>query len=557
MNILEKPMHKVGKISQVDSFGIYFFAIHSNPFLTKLYLSMVDFPNNPVKAEDISRLDENSVSLGIPKSFLMECAGLQATNKLMEKYTLNSSSKVIVFAGTGNNGGDGLVIARHLATRGINVIVALIGGASKIRTDESQINWHILKSLVLTCQIEQILDSSNIELFFEKNPNADIIVDALLGTGVKGKIREPIASIIDVYNQYDCPKISIDIPTGIDPDTGKIFHKAVNWDFRIAFHRDKIGVFNLPNSWIAPIGIPIESHLFIGDGDLQQSLKLRSRSTHKGQFGKLLIIGGSETYSGAPALAALVAIEFGIDLVNVLVPKKKADNVRNFSPNLIVREGSSKNLCINDLLLAKDLSNWADAVVIGPGMGKSDETTHFFRNYISWMIDSKKPCIIDADGIGLLSELLSKKQVSLLNSNCLITPHKNELKSIISLEKIPNNDSYIASCDFFHQNLSKIGGNYLIKGVNDYILPQGCQNLYEIRINRTGCAEMSVGGTGDVLAGLCGSFAAVGNSLIQSACCAAYLNGMLGEHTKKLIGPRIKASDLILHLRSFLKSKNL
>ncbi|UYP47898.1 NAD(P)H-hydrate epimerase [Candidatus Lokiarchaeum ossiferum] len=518
---------------------------------------MVDFPNNPVKAEDISRLDENSVNLGIPKSFLMECAGLQATNKLMEMYNLNSSSKVIIFAGTGNNGGDGLVIARHLATRGINVIVALIGGASKIRTEESQRNWHILSSLVLTCQIEEIVDSSNIKLFVDKNSKADIIVDALLGTGVKGKIREPIASIIDVYNQYKCPKISIDIPTGIDPNTGKIFQKAVNWDFRIAFHRDKIGIYKFPNSWIAPIGIPVEAHVIIGEGDLQQCLKLRSRSNHKGEYGKLLIIGGSENFSGAPALAALIAIEFGIDLVNVLVPKNIANTVRQYSPNLIVREGINKNLCIDDFFMAKELSNWADAIVIGPGLGKSEETTSFFKKYVSWLLTSKKPCIIDADGIGLLGELIATEQVNLLNSNCLITPHKNELNSIISIEKIPANDSYFASCDFFYKNLAKIGGNYLIKGVNDYIIPQGCQNPKEIRINRTGCPEMAVGGTGDVLAGLCGSFAALGNSLAHSAGCAAFLNGLLGEYTKKILGSRIKASDLILHLRSFLKSKNL
>ena len=518
---------------------------------------MVNFPSDPVKAKDISRFDENAASLGIPKAFLMECAGLQATNKIVEKYALNASSKVIIFAGLGNNGGDGLVIARHLAARGISVVLALIGDASKIRTDESRLNWDILHSLVINCVLRELKDFSSVLTFSDSHSKPDIVIDALLGTGVKGIIREPIASAIDVINSYSCPKISIDVPTGVDPDSGQISHKAVKCDFRIGFHRDKIGLINQSNSWIAPIGIPLEAHLFIGEGDLKQCIKHRPAEAHKGEFGKMLVIGGSDSFAGAPALAALAGIEFGLDLVIALVPQKVANVVRNYSPNLIVKEGTGENLCPSDFEKAKNLSNWADVVVVGPGLGTSPETRSFYNEFLKWALTNSIKCVIDADAIRMTGELLASKEINSLTSNCLLTPHINELLSLVSLENLPKNADILSSCDYFQQKFRDLKGNYLIKGKNDYIIPESCAHPLKIRINTSGCAEMSVGGTGDVLAGLCGAFIAIGNDLFQSAGCAAYLNGKLGEIAKKTIGPRIKATDLLFQLHSFLKNKNL
>ena len=252
---------------------------------------MVTIPEKSVKAEDITRLDKNTADLGIPPQLLMECAGLQATNKIIELYNLTPTNSVMIFAGTGNNGGDGMVIARHLATRGICVEFILCGLPMKIRTAETRLNWDILQNLPLNISILILTDSTDLQKITTKINNVKnlaLIVDAMLGTGVKGEIREPISSTIDFINDLPYPVVAIDVNTGCDPNTGEIRHKAVKMDHRITFHRDKIGLENLDKSWVAPIGTPIEAHLFVGAGDLHAILPKRRLDTHKGLVADLL-----------------------------------------------------------------------------------------------------------------------------------------------------------------------------------------------------------------------------------------------------------------------------
>ena len=514
-----------------------------------------NFNKKTITAKEVSQLDANSASLGIPNGYLMECAGLQATNKIYEQFNLNSESSVIIMCGTGNNGGDGLCIARHLATRGVFVNVLLLGDPIHIRTEESRLNWELVNTLSLKIRafsiknINQLKTLSKSEWFM----GANIIIDALLGTGVKGKIREPISTAIDIINQYKIPKISIDVPSGLDPDTGKITDKAVECDLCITFHAKKKGFANI-DAWVAPIGIPLEANLFIGDGDLKAAIKKRKKDVHKGQYGKLLVIGGSSSYSGAPALASMAALELGIDLCICFVPNGIGNVVRSFSPNLIVQEGVEENFSISDFSKAKKLSKWSDTVLIGPGLGNDPKTIEFFEKFILWIIEEKIPCVVDADGIKMLGKLIKEDKIEFLSSQIVLTPHMEELKSLVRCKNLPKFDDIEKRSEKLISILKKIGGVILVKGVYDYIIKISKKgSMY--RVNRSGCPEMSVGGTGDVLAGLISAFLSIGNTPFDSACAAVYLNGLLGESAKKSYGPRLHATDLIKNLKSLLLSK--
>ena len=514
-----------------------------------------NFEKDTITAKDVSQLDANCASLGIPNGYLMECAGLQATNKIYELYKLNSKSSVVIICGIGNNGGDGLCIARHLATRGVLVSVWLIGDPIHIRTEESRLNWELVNTLSLKIRTFSIknIDQLNILSKSDFFTNANIIIDALLGTGVKGKIREPISTAIDIINQSKIPIISIDVPSGMDPDTVKITEKAVNCDLCITFHAKKKGFTNI-NTWVVPIGIPIEASLFIGDGDLQLAIKERKKDIHKGQYGKLLVIGGSSSYSGAPTLAAMSALELGIDLCICYVPKGIGNVIRSFSPNLIVQEGVAENFSNSDFSQAKILSKWADAVLIGPGLGIDPKTIEFFEKFILWILEEKIPCVVDADGIKILGKLINENKIESLNSSIVLTPHIAELKSVVRFKNLPKFDEIEKRAEKLISILQKIGGVIVVKGVYDYVIKLSTKGS-TYRVNRSGCPEMSVGGTGDVLAGLISAFLSIGNTPFDGACAGIYLNGLLGEAAKKSCGPRIHATDLIKNLKTLLVSK--
>ena len=213
-------------------------------------------------------------------------------------------------------GGDGFVAARHLLNMDFEVDIYFLGHPSDIKSTESLKNWEILKNINIktnSLEIHVIKDSSQLE-----STNSAVVVDAILGTGIKGNIREPVSSAVDIINNSSGTVIAVDIPTGLDPQTGMVNHKAVEADFTITFHKQKKGIKNGDKKYlgtivVCDIGIPREVELYTGPGDL---LRLNGRETnsHKGQNGNVLVVGGSNEYSGAPALAALSALRSGADI---------------------------------------------------------------------------------------------------------------------------------------------------------------------------------------------------------------------------------------------------
>ncbi|MFW9987495.1 MAG: NAD(P)H-hydrate epimerase, partial [Candidatus Odinarchaeota archaeon] len=213
---------------------------------------MKEFKTEKITSEEMAILDNNSEWLGIPKSHLMECAGYAVAAKIMNRGYVEAKKKAIIFCGTGNNGGDGFVVARHLSSRGVKVLVILVGNPSNIRTKEAQLNWNILfNNLNYSIEVEIVKDSTeliDLDNRIKKDKSYQVIVDALLGTGIQGKIREPVASAIDLINNIKKEEnekktvVSIDVPSGVDPNTGNVSDKAVYADLVITFHRRKLGL---------------------------------------------------------------------------------------------------------------------------------------------------------------------------------------------------------------------------------------------------------------------------------------------------------------------------
>lgn len=476
-------------------------------------------------------IDGNAEDLGIPKSSLMENAGKSISDYI--KNTLDPC-KVTIFAGTGGNGGDGFVAARHLLNGGYNVDLFFLGDPNRIKSLETLQNWTAINNISLglnSLRLKIIEDSSEL-----KKINSPVIVDAMLGTGIRGKIKEPISSAIDVINESKGIKIAVDVPSGLDPLTGDVFHKAVEADFTITFHKIKVGLKKAKirytgNVILYDIGIPAEAETFLGKGDLLR-LKKRNIASHKGNNGTVLVVGGSYDYSGAPTLAALSAFKSGVDLVYVACPESVSQTIRSYSPDLIVNTLHHDFIVEEDVDKIIELSKKADSLVIGCGMGREEETGSALNEFVE---EIEKPMVIDADALKLLDLSLIKEK-----NNVIVTPHSAEFKALFDIkipEKLEDKIEAVSKAAF--QNNCVV----LLKGVLDII-----SNGKKTRLNKTGNPGMTVGGTGDCLAGLVSGLMAQGHDAFEAACLGAYINGRAGDMASVKYKYQFMASDMLKYI---------
>jgi ADP-dependent NAD(P)H-hydrate dehydratase / NAD(P)H-hydrate epimerase len=359
--------------------------------------------------------------------------------------------------------------------------------------------------------------------------NAEIIVDGILGTGIAGRIREPEASTIDLINLSGKYVIAIDLPSGtLDTKSKQV--KCIKANLTITFHKMKEELNTSSTSFctgevkVEGIGVCAHAETFTGIGNLK-NLNIRTPDSHKGQAGRVLIIGGG-AYSGAPALAALAALRTGADIVTVASPSNVAGTIASFSPNLIVRCLSGQRLCSEDMPLITQLVHQHDVVVMGMGLGNEKEVVET----ASRIIPLCKKLVLDADG------LLAFKEAEDIDPEIVITPHAREFSRIRKVETPADINSRIEEVMKFSREKKVVT---LLKGKIDII-----SDGKRIMLNRTGNAGMSVGGTGDVLAGITGALLAT-NPSIKAAACAAYINGAAGDLAFKERGYGLLATDII------------
>jgi NAD(P)H-hydrate epimerase len=481
-------------------------------------------------------VDNNCEYLGMSPLQLMENAGAG----IAQEISSHANAAVVLFiAGRGNNGGDAFVAARHLSLiPGFRVKVILLGNTSQIRSMEARANFDLLRYSGID-DIREIRDSSEL-ISYPGWKEADIIVDGVLGSGMKGHLREPESTAIDLINTTDAFVLSIDSPSGFDPGTGR-FEKCVKADMTITFHKMKSG-FLLPSSKditgevrVVGIGVCRDAELFVGPGDLK-GLAVRSASSHKGNSGSILVIGGGP-YSGAPAFSALAALRAGADIVTVVVPESISDVVAGFSPDLIMAKGiRGEKLCPEHIPLISSLIGSSDVVVIGPGLGRDAATLEA----IGKILPMCKKAVIDADALYDLSLPVAG------DGDFIITPHGREFSRLIGNTLPSSLQEKKGLVRAFSQEKQIVT---ILKGSIDVI-----SDGKETRLNRTGNAGMTVGGTGDVLAGIVGALFA-SNSAFDAACCGCFVNGAAGDLAFEENGYGLLASDIIRKIPYVLKQE--
>ena len=377
----------------------------------------------------------------------------------------------------------------------------------------------------------------------------------MLGIGLSGSLREPYFTIVNRINSTKNKKIiSVDIPTGFGTD------KKIKPNYTITFHNKKIGM-NIENSGdiiVKDIGIPKKAIDYVGPGELTTYYPKPKKESHKGENGRLLIVGGGPYY-GAPALSSFAAQRTGVDLIFVATPKKVAraitsyspllikplrlaKDVAKLSPTLIVKELNDENhLVSNDLDIIKTLSSKVDALVIGPGLGSEVDTQIGVEKIIDFFIKNKKPVVIDADAI----KVMGNKPDLIKNSQIVITSHSGEFKELTGVRLSSNLNERKKNVETWAKEL---GVTVLLKGPVDII-----SNGKETKFNDIHNESMTVGGTGDVLAGIVGALLSKGVEPFNAARAGIFINGEAGNFAFKKRSYGLIATDVIDEIPNVLR----
>ncbi len=483
-----------------------------------------------VTSREMQALETNAHYFGISRLQLMENAGRNIAQEISVRFP-SRDTRIALFCGLGGNGGDGFVAARHLLSLGYSVQIVVAGRTGSIRHEEAWKNWQALRMLLDDVTVYEVSDSSEIP-----ETTADVAVDALLGFGLKGIPREPIASLIRAINQMEAFRFAVDVPTGVDSDTGDVNGEAVQADLVVTFHKAKLGLHkassHIGEILVSDIGIPKALEALSGPGDVKLVVKRRSPESHKGDYGRLLVLGGSETYSGAPVLAALAALRTGVDLVYVAAPERRASDIACLTPNIISVKLKGKHLNVDNVPQIGQYLKRVTAAVVGPGLGLHEDTRETVIKVVAAAEDLKVPLVVDADALKAFAE-----HKRLLRVPAVLTPHKGEYQ-ILTGKELPS--SLQETAKKVRKTASKLNATVLLKGQPDII-----SDGKKVKLNFSGNPGMTVGGTGDVLTGIVGAFLAQEANPLEAAVAGAFINGAAGDFVKLEKGYHMLPTDLL------------
>ncbi len=463
-----------------------------------------------LRGSEMAVVDANAAALGVSRKQLMESSGNAIAEAVRE--LTDPGAAVHVVAGRGNNGGDAFVAARFLDD--YHVRTSLLGRPAAIRTDIARENWDALVDAETTI----VRDSSEVDL-----GEPELIVDGMLGTGISGDLREPELTAARAMNEADAQIVSVDVPSGLDAETGDLAATAVEADRVVTFHDTKPGLESLDATVdVVDIGIPQAAETRVERGDL---LRLsRDPQSHKGEHGEVLVVGGGP-YAGAPALAAQAALRGGADLVRVACPAAVAHEIQGYSEDLIVRQIDGYKLTPQDVGPIMELAAGHDVVVLGPGLGDDADTLEAVEGLLA-AYDSR--AVVDADALRVVPNVET-------DATLLCTPHQGELVDMGGRTAADWRERRDLVADF----AADLGHALLVKGPRDVV-----SDGETTRVSATGNPGMTVGGTGDVLAGLAGAML-VHQEPIHAGAISAYANGRAGEAVVDELGYGLVASDLL------------
>ena len=467
-----------------------------------------------ITADRLAAIETNAIALGVSAKQLMESRGNAVAHGVRD--LTEGEANVTVVAGRGDNGGSALAAARFLSN--YELTVCLLGRPETITTVVARENWDVLSEA--DYDIETLVDSADVEF-----DTPDVIVDGVLGPGFTGTPGESERSAIEAINAADAATVSVDVPSGANADGETTDGSVVSADRVVTFHDAKPGLDSHPDVTVADIGIPPAAETFVGPGDLRLVRRHLRGQKREGDTGRIFVIGGGP-YTGAPALSAQAALRAGADLSFVAVPDAVSDPIRGYAEDLIVQPFSGPHLTPERVdQLVETATQHDDVVVIGPGLGDEDETRDAVREFLD-TFDGK--AVVDADALPAVPDVETE-------ATLVLTPNRQELTELGG----PSVNDLRGQAGEIESFASDFGHALLVKG-EELVVTDGDRT----RIARQRTPGMTVGGTGDVLAGVVAAFLGVA-SPFDAACAGAYLEGRAGEHLTEDFGMGFVSSDLL------------
>lgn len=513
--------------------------------------------------QQMKELDQQAIEgMGIPSLVLMENAGKSALQIIKKFFPNLENKRIVVFSGKGNNGGDGLVVARHLYNAGVSVKVFILGEKEEL-SPETKTNSQILENIIGEGNSELTLDYLPTEKSLDQAKRAisqaDLIIDALLGIGIKGAVRGYYKTAIKLINQSPGQVCSIDVPSGLEADTGRVEGECVGASLTVTMELPKLGCLFYPGKRyvgelkIAEVGYPknlIEKYKsgyeLIDETFVKKKLPVRDPYSHKGDYGRVFILAGSKGMTGAASLAAESALRSGAGLVYLGIPESlnqilEAKLTEVITLPLPESEGALNREAFPHIVEFLEEMQ-IDSVALGPGLSQKERVAKLINKLLP---EIRSPLVIDADG---LNNLVSNSQIlKKLEAEIILTPHPGELSRLIGkgINEIEANRVSIAK-----ETAAEYSAILTLKGVPTVTATP----IGELFINPTGNTGLASGGSGDVLCGLIAGFLAQGMEAEYSASIGAYLHGLIADRCVPKTGERgIIAGDLVRGIPHILK----
>ena len=504
-----------------------------------------------LNTEQMREADRRTIEdIGIPSIVLMENAGRQAVAAMEAAFEDLTSSRVAVLCGRGNNGGDGFVVARTLVQRGVETLVFLIGGVADVQGD-ARTNIEVLGRIGLT--VVEITSAQEWELHFSEISECEVVVDAMLGTGFRGTLTGLLQTVVADVNGLGVPVVSIDLPTGVSADSAELEGDAIEASMTVTLAAPKIPLIFPPADThagdlvIADIGIPypvideLEGPYLelLTRERMREILPARAADSHKGDFGRVLIVAGSLGRTGAAHLAAIGALRSGAGLVTVATPRSCLPIVASMAPEYMTEPlDETPSGAIDFASLDRIFELNADVIAVGPGIGQDPGTVAFVHGLLE---RAGVPVVLDADALNAFSgdpdRLMGRDGVDVI-----ITPHPGEMSRLagMPIETLQKNRLEQA-----RQFAAAHRVHVVLKGHRTVIAAPDGRSF----VNLTGNAGMATGGTGDLLTGMIAAW--VAQLLDAEAACklAVYLHGTAGDLAESDEGEAaLIASDIAARL---------
>ncbi|MHC8316478.1 NAD(P)H-hydrate dehydratase [Pseudomonas sp. LB3P31] len=488
-----------------------------------------ELPDALYSAAQVRGLDASLIAAGTPGFELMQRAARATWRALVRQWP--AANELSVLAGHGNNAGDGYLVAVLARRAGWSVRVLAVADTQRLQGDAAQ------------AYAEAVADKVSIEAWDAQSSLRGVVLDALLGTGLSGEVREPYASAIAAINASDLPVAAVDIPSGLCADTGLVLGSAVHADLTVTYIGLKLGlftgdaadhvgelVFNDLQADPQLLADTVVSARRLSGGNLPR-LAPRAPASHKGKFGHVLLIGGDRGFGGAILLSAQSALRSGAGMVSVATRSEHVPAALARIPEAMVLGTSSANQLM-------ELLDKVSVLVVGPGLGQGA----WGRSLLSAAANAPLPQVWDADALNLLSEA----QVT-LPQGCVITPHPGEAARLLGVSTAEVQADRPAAA---HALSKKYTAVVVLKGAGSLIAsPFG-----RLALCHQGHPSMATAGLGDVLAGVIGALLAQGMDAFDAACLGVWLHANAGAHEGKS-GRGLAASDLIPVIRQLLEEQ--